>query len=359
MDSRLNNKPTILYVDDEYYNLSAFVAAFRKFYKIFTSSSPRDAMAILKAEDIDLIITDQRMPEMTGVEFLEVLQKEFPGPVRMILTGFTDVAAIKQAINEGSVLRYITKPWDVNELKLIIDKGIKIHELEENQHKLLKILENEVKQKKENIAGMGKNFSKDEMNHIVKLASDQTHDKNIFRNKISILSMRVYSSDLFSEATPSQVIVDYLQHYFDVLIDEVNKHHGFIYKITNGGLLAVFAGSAKNNSQHAVACAFDTVNEFNKNMRMAANHEATLRIGMATGTALIGKIHLKNKLEYAVLGKCVQKAEEIVAVGQGSALIIDEASYNEIKNEVVTEELKTICIEEGNGKLYKVVAKKS
>ena len=114
-------KPAILYVDDEPANLESFVAGFRRHYTIYTSTSAIGAVEILKKHKVLLILTDQRMPEMTGVQFLEAIIPEYPNPVRMILTGFSDVEAITKAINSGSVLRYLTKPWDERELRIAID----------------------------------------------------------------------------------------------------------------------------------------------------------------------------------------------------------------------------------------------
>ena len=91
------NKPKILYVDDEQANLDAFVAVYRHYYTIFTETSGARAIEILRQHEIELIITDQRMPEMTGVQFLEAILPQCSSPVRMVLTGFSDIDAIVQA----------------------------------------------------------------------------------------------------------------------------------------------------------------------------------------------------------------------------------------------------------------------
>ena len=78
----------ILYVDDEAHNLTSFAATFRKDYRIYTATNGNDAMEILRANEIRLVITDQRMPEMTGIQLLEKMAPEFPDSIRMILTGF-------------------------------------------------------------------------------------------------------------------------------------------------------------------------------------------------------------------------------------------------------------------------------
>ena len=96
----------ILYVDDEVNNLNAFKAAFRRDYRILLANSGAEALEILQDKPVHIVIADQRMPEMTGSEFLEKVRREFPKPIRMILTGFSDISAVIRAINEGGVFRY-------------------------------------------------------------------------------------------------------------------------------------------------------------------------------------------------------------------------------------------------------------
>lgn len=119
----------ILYVDDEPNNLSAFSATFRRLFKVFTAESALDAREILDTEDIHIIITDQRMPKTTGVEFLASILDAHPHPIRMILTGYTDIDAVIDAINKGQVYRYIQKPWDEKDLRLDIERAAEIYNL--------------------------------------------------------------------------------------------------------------------------------------------------------------------------------------------------------------------------------------
>ena len=123
--------PPILYVDDEQDNLTVFNSAFRRDYEVHLATSGAEGLEILKKHEIQLIITDQRMPEMTGIQFLEKIIPEYPDCIRMILTGFSDIEAIIQAINTGRVYRYITKPWSKEELKMNIDKALETYHLRE------------------------------------------------------------------------------------------------------------------------------------------------------------------------------------------------------------------------------------
>ena len=113
--------PPILYIDDEQDNLTVFYSTFRRNFKVHLANSAQEGLEIMKKYTIHLVIADQRMPEMTGIEFLEKIKEKYPDCIRMVLTGFTDVEAIIQAINKGRVYRYITKPWSKDELKLTID----------------------------------------------------------------------------------------------------------------------------------------------------------------------------------------------------------------------------------------------
>jgi response regulator RpfG family c-di-GMP phosphodiesterase len=116
-------KITVLYVDDEENNLFSFKATFRVKYNILTAISGDEALKILEAKQIHIIISDQRMPEMTGVEFLEIVLGKFPGPMRILLTGYADMAAVVDAVNKGKIFHYLTKPWNEEELDLTINRA--------------------------------------------------------------------------------------------------------------------------------------------------------------------------------------------------------------------------------------------
>ena len=140
----------ILYVDDEENNLVSFRAALRRHYTVFTAISGEEGMKIVAENDIHVIVTDQRMPGMTGVQFLQNLPEE-PESIRMILTGFSDVEAIIEAINTGRVYRYITKPWDKDELKITIDNALEAVRLRRDNKKLINALKVHNEQLEENV----------------------------------------------------------------------------------------------------------------------------------------------------------------------------------------------------------------
>lgn len=138
---REKKKYTILYVDDEESNLRIFRMAFKREYNVLTAMGGNEAIDMLRNNDIQCLITDQKMPEMTGTELLEKVLPEFPDVIRMILTGFADIEAIVKAVNKCGIYKYITKPWDKGEMKLTIDKALEAYELKSDKVKLIRELE--------------------------------------------------------------------------------------------------------------------------------------------------------------------------------------------------------------------------
>lgn len=124
--SLVSHKPTILCVDDENDNLEALERIFRKKYNVLKASSGQQALQFIEksGEEISLILTDQRMPEMTGIEVLEKIIPQYPEMIRILITGFTDLESVIQAINKGQIYQYITKPWDPVELSNTVDRAV-------------------------------------------------------------------------------------------------------------------------------------------------------------------------------------------------------------------------------------------
>ncbi len=132
----------VLYIDDEIHNLNAFRAGFRRLFNIFLAESAIEGRKVLETEHIHVILTDQRMPVTTGIEFLESILGEFPDPIRILMTGFADINAVIDAINKGKVYKYIQKPWMEDDLRIHIQKAYDIYSLRKEKKELTtKILE--------------------------------------------------------------------------------------------------------------------------------------------------------------------------------------------------------------------------
>ncbi|MDJ1502601.1 response regulator [Xanthocytophaga agilis] len=128
----------VLYIEDEPHNRSLFEATFQNDFHIITAPSATEGLEILKEDTIHILITDQRMPEITGIEFLSSIVDTFPDPVRILLTGYTELSSVVEAVNQGHIFYFATKPWDADNLKTII---IKAYEYYQKQQKDKEVIE--------------------------------------------------------------------------------------------------------------------------------------------------------------------------------------------------------------------------
>lgn len=128
---------TLLYIDDEKNNLTIFKSAFYKEYQVLTAISAEEGLKLISENDVDLIISDHRMPEMSGIEFLEIAYQRFPEVPRLVITAYADVDLVIDAINRCGIYQYILKPWDPRELKLIIENALQKYELQQRNNQLI------------------------------------------------------------------------------------------------------------------------------------------------------------------------------------------------------------------------------
>jgi CheY-like chemotaxis protein len=131
MDMSEDTPQTLLLVDDEPNTLSALRRMFRREpYEILMAGSGTEGLQLLQDHDVGVIISDYRMPEMTGVEFLRAVKSLYPDTLRIVLSGFTDLQSVTAAVNEGAVYKFLTKPWDDAELREITREAFRLHALQ-------------------------------------------------------------------------------------------------------------------------------------------------------------------------------------------------------------------------------------
>jgi len=133
---------TVLVVDDEANVVSALRRTLRREgYTILSASEPAEALAILRQSAVDVVLSDQLMPNMSGLDFLKEVRALHPDVVRIMLTGHADVATAVEAINDGEIYRFLTKPWDDAELKVALHLAFDRIALERTNRRLLAALE--------------------------------------------------------------------------------------------------------------------------------------------------------------------------------------------------------------------------
>ncbi|OFX83818.1 MAG: hypothetical protein A2W99_02980 [Bacteroidetes bacterium GWF2_33_16] len=144
-------KYKILYIDDQKVNLMLFSEYYQDEYIVLTADSGFEGLEIIKKENVDLIISDQAMPNMTGVEFFEQALKVDPGPNRILLTAFNDLNALAEAVNRAKIFRYVKKPYTREDLKIIIDSAILEYVLRKENEELTIKLKNQTQELSESV----------------------------------------------------------------------------------------------------------------------------------------------------------------------------------------------------------------
>lgn len=192
----------ILYIDDEEHNLNAFKAGFRRDFEIYTVNNAADGYRILDEVEIHIALADQRMPEISGVEFFEKMHEKHPDIVRILITAYTNSQTIIDAVNKGKINQYVVKPWDPQNLKSIIETSYSAYQAK----KELKITNEELLK------------TNDELNRFVYSAS---HD--LRAPLMSILGLVELSRLEKEEGNP------YL--YLDMIEKSVSKLDNFIQNI--------------------------------------------------------------------------------------------------------------------------------
>jgi signal transduction histidine kinase len=131
-------KPCLLVVDDEPDLVQSMQDLLRFEYRVLGATRASEGLRILEQEHVHIVMTDQRMPEMPGVELLRRVKEMHPDTIRLLFTAYADIDAVIDAINQGNVYRYISKPWEVSELKAVLKQAFEFYQLQDERRKLLK-----------------------------------------------------------------------------------------------------------------------------------------------------------------------------------------------------------------------------
>ena len=322
----------ILYVDDEEQNLISFKAALRRDYNIYTALSALEGMEILRNNDIHLIITDQRMPEMTGVEFLEKILPEYPDTIRMVLTGYSDVEAIIKAINSGRVFRYITKPWDHNELIIAIENAKQMSSLQRHNKALFKDLHDKVNEQEQTLKMFIK-YVPEPVVHKVLGSTEESIFEGEQRN-ITVLFCDIRGFTPMSEYMKPKEVVSFLNCYYSLMTGPVTKHNGSISQYVGDEIFATFGApiAYQDNELNAVFCALDMMdklNELNTKYKGKISEEIKMGIGINSGEVVAGNVGSEEKINYSVTGDTVNtgKRIEMITREHPNKILISETVF--------------------------------
>lgn len=326
----------ILYVDDEEHNLISFAATFRKDYQIHTATNGNDALDIMRKNEVKLVITDQRMPEMTGIQLLEKLSPEFPDSIRMILTGFSDIEVIIEAINSGRVFRYITKPWDENELRMTIDNARQLFEVQARNRSLLVEIQQKVVEQEQTL----KLFTKYVPEQVVKKTLEKSQE-SIFEGElrnVAVLFCDIRGFTPLSEVLSPREVVTFLNEYYQMMTELVKQHNGSVIQFVGDEIFAAFGAFEQypESEANAVICALkmmEALPSLNKKYMEKFKTEIEIGIGINSGEVVAGNLGSEDRIRFSVTGDTVNTGKRIETITRDypNSILISDSSYQKVK----------------------------
>ncbi len=228
-DAGTSGKPGILFVDDEVNILKALARLFRtEPVRVYTASSGEEAFETLSSESIQLVVSDQNMPRLRGVQLLEEIRQRWPDVIRMMLTGYTEMHIAVQAINRGEIYRLITKPWNDEELRAIVRQALDTF-----------LLRREIKRLNE--LTKEQNCALQDMNHTLELkVQERTKEvkekhaelRTAYMDTVRALVAAVDAKDTYTRGHSERVGI-----YSSRIARELGCNNAFIERIYLAGLL--------------------------------------------------------------------------------------------------------------------------
>jgi class 3 adenylate cyclase len=340
------DKPSILYIDDEEDNLIVFKSAFRRFYKVHTAISGEEGLEIFRNENIALVITDQRMPHMTGVQFLQNLPED-KDVIRMILTGYSDVEAVIDAINTGKVYRYITKPWSKDELKVTLDNAIEAFRLRKTNKKLIQelklaneYLEQKVLERTLEVSSQKIEIEKLLLNILPSETAQELKEKGYatpkYYENVSVLFTDFKDFTKIAEGLSPQELVAELNACF-IAFDEIIEKNNLEKIKTIGDAFMCAGGIPLSNQSHpmdAIRAGLEIqeyMNTMNEKRKEKGVLPWNLRIGIHTGPVVAGVVG-RRKFAYDIWGDAVNIASRMESSGEAGKVNISDSTFNLVKD---------------------------
>ena len=328
---------TILLVDDEPENLDSLSLVLDKDYNLLFAADGVEALKVIEEQEnpqsIHMILSDQRMPNMTGAALFKRTCEILPAAVRIILTGYTDMQAAMDAINDGHVYKFLTKPIDPVDLRQCVREGLELHEDADSGQDLAQL--------KKRVAD-----AEQSLTTYKKFVPQQLSDK-VFRDgqvrpgQFEADSAAVLVADLRSfnsaaaQIAPEEFLAQ-LNEYYSVLGQPISDQQGFVQGYNGDALVALFNTSRDNESRwaeqavHAALGIQAAMKEFN-----TGGPEVRVSIGIHSGPIMFGTVGLETHMDIAIMGETIATAALLERQNEplGTSVIVSETVKNLLVND--------------------------
>lgn len=311
-------KRTVLVVDDEADVVASVKDLLRFDCRVIGATSAAEGLRVLDRESVQVVMSDQRMPEMTGVEFLHKVRTDHPDAIRLLFTAYADMRAVIAAINEGNVYRYITKPWDPDELVTIINDAMQRWEMAAQLQKRLFF---EGALRRYLAAPIVEELIRDPTK--LKLGGE--------KREVTVLFFDIAGFTSIAEELPVDELVTLVNGYLDEVVQAIFGEDGTLDKFIGDAVMA-FWGAPLTQPDHPLrACraALDmqrALDRFAKTQHVPLLRSLAGRVGVHTGVAAIGNLGSSTIMSYTVMGDTVNVASRLEHINKfyGTAVIASE-----------------------------------
>lgn len=354
---------TVLIVDDEPRVLDSLEALLGMEFRVLRAGDGTEALRLLATEPVAVVISDQRMPRMTGTELLARSQAASPDTVRILLTAFTDADALLESINAANVYHFVLKPWDPKELTHVVRRAAERYQLVAERERLLQDLA--AKNAQLEAALVRLQAARDDVAReatvraqLQRYVSPRLVDLTLANpalleipgewREATVLFADIQGFTRLIERTAAPLVIRALNEYFHGMIDVIFRHQGTVEQLIGDEIVALFgvAEGGQDAAARAVRAALDMVaalGELNTGWAGAGRPTFQIGIGLSSGRVMAGTIGSERRRELVVVGRPMIAAARIQRMTRlfGAHIIAGEETFRQVGDLVRYRELGT------------------
>ena len=357
------DEATVLVVDDEVRVLDSLEALLAMDHRVLRADRPDAALAILGQEPVAVIISDQRMPGMSGTEFLARSRDLAPEAVRILLTAFTDTDALMQSINAANIYHFLLKPWDPTELTHTVRRGVERHRLATERNQLLRDLAEKNADLETTLADLRTSQEqavreagvRTQLQRYVSprladmaLGNPSLLDQPGDWREATILFADIRGYTRLIETTPGPVVIRLLDEYLSEMVEIIFRHQGTVEQLIGDEIVVLFgvAEGGKDAPQRAVRAAVAmvaAVQGLSRRWAAGGVPRFDIGVGISSGPVMAATIGSEQRRELIVVGRPMIAAARIQRMTRlfDAHIIAAEGTFREVSDLVRYRELGT------------------
>jgi class 3 adenylate cyclase len=354
---------TVLLVDDEPRVLDSLEALLAMEYRVLRAERGEDALRILESEPVAAVISDQRMPAMTGTELLARAREVAPDTARILLTAFTDADALMASINAAAIYHFILKPWDPTELAHTVGRGVERYRLAREREQLLRDLaakNTDLETALDHLRAAQRDVAREAAlrAQLERYVSPRLVDLAVANPSLlelpgdwreaTVLFADIRGFTRMIERTPAPIVMRLLDEYFNAMIDVIFRHQGTVEQLIGDEIVALFGvpEGAADAPERAVRAALDMVagvRELAARWAAAGLPVFDIGVGISSGTVMAGTIGSDRRRELIVVGRAMIAAARIQRMTRlfDAHIIAAEETFRQVDGLVQYRELGT------------------